>query len=153
MQQLTHWKHLYWKKVQHLRRKLYFEHILLEKDGGVERSVSDNWCNGGKTLILSWEALLQGGFALGRCCGRFDCIHLVYMFLVIIIQHTDFLVHCNMHIYMYTYYVIYCLQGILSFLSAPLIGALSDVWGRKPFLLLTVSFTCAPIPLMKVSPM
>ncbi|XP_045160032.1 hippocampus abundant transcript 1 protein-like isoform X1 [Mercenaria mercenaria] len=44
-------------------------------------------------------------------------------------------------------------KGILSFLSAPLIGALSDVWGRKPFLLLTVSFTCAPIPLMKLSPM
>lgn len=44
-------------------------------------------------------------------------------------------------------------KGMLSFLSAPLIGALSDVWGRKPFLLLTVSFTCAPIPLMKLSPM
>lgn len=43
-------------------------------------------------------------------------------------------------------------KGILSFLSAPLIGALSDVWGRKPFLLLTVSFTCAPIPLMTISP-
>lgn len=42
---------------------------------------------------------------------------------------------------------------MLSFLSAPLIGALSDVWGRKSFLLLTVSFTCAPIPLMKLSPM
>ncbi|KAH3733269.1 hippocampus abundant transcript 1 protein-like [Dreissena polymorpha] len=44
-------------------------------------------------------------------------------------------------------------KGMLSFLAAPLIGALSDVWGRKPFLLLTVSFTCAPIPLMKLSPM
>ncbi|OWF45741.1 hippocampus abundant transcript 1 protein-like [Mizuhopecten yessoensis] len=44
-------------------------------------------------------------------------------------------------------------KGMLSFLSAPLIGALSDVWGRKTFLLLTVSFTCAPIPLMKISPM
>uniref|UniRef100_A0A0L8IDA7 Major facilitator superfamily (MFS) profile domain-containing protein n=1 Tax=Octopus bimaculoides TaxID=37653 RepID=A0A0L8IDA7_OCTBM len=43
-------------------------------------------------------------------------------------------------------------KGMLSFLSAPLIGALSDVWGRKPFLILTVSFTCAPIPLMKISP-
>lgn len=43
-------------------------------------------------------------------------------------------------------------KGMLSFLSAPLVGALSDVWGRKPFLLLTVSFTCAPIPLMKISP-
>uniref|UniRef100_A0A671T344 Hippocampus abundant transcript 1 protein n=1 Tax=Sinocyclocheilus anshuiensis TaxID=1608454 RepID=A0A671T344_9TELE len=43
-------------------------------------------------------------------------------------------------------------KGLLSFLSAPLIGALSDVWGRKSFLLLTVFFTCAPIPLLKISP-
>ncbi|XP_052419235.1 hippocampus abundant transcript 1 protein isoform X4 [Carassius gibelio] len=45
-----------------------------------------------------------------------------------------------------------CLQGFLSFMSAPLIGAFSDVWGRKRFLLLTVFFTCAPIPLMRLSP-
>ncbi|KAL8203401.1 UNVERIFIED_CONTAM: Hippocampus abundant transcript 1 protein [Gekko kuhli] len=44
------------------------------------------------------------------------------------------------------------LQGFLSFMSAPLIGALSDVWGRKSFLLVTVFFTCVPIPLMKISP-
>ncbi|KAL0978938.1 hypothetical protein UPYG_G00178150 [Umbra pygmaea] len=43
-------------------------------------------------------------------------------------------------------------KGFLSFLSAPLIGALSDVWGRKSFLLVTVFFTCAPIPLMRISP-
>nr|XP_008255027.1 hippocampus abundant transcript-like protein 1 isoform X2 [Oryctolagus cuniculus] len=43
-------------------------------------------------------------------------------------------------------------KGLLSFLSAPLIGALSDVWGRKPFLLGTVFFTCFPIPLMRISP-
>ncbi|XP_023378337.1 hippocampus abundant transcript-like protein 1 isoform X3 [Pteropus vampyrus] len=43
-------------------------------------------------------------------------------------------------------------KGLLSFLSAPLIGALSDVWGRKPFLLCTVFFTCFPIPLMRISP-
>ncbi|XP_064604210.1 hippocampus abundant transcript 1 protein-like isoform X2 [Liolophura sinensis] len=42
-------------------------------------------------------------------------------------------------------------KGMLSFLAAPLVGALSDVWGRKLFLVLTVSFTCAPIPLMKIS--
>lgn len=42
-------------------------------------------------------------------------------------------------------------KGFLSFLSAPLIGAMSDVFGRKPFLLLTVTFTCSPIPLMKFS--
>ncbi|XP_029474073.1 hippocampus abundant transcript-like protein 1 isoform X2 [Rhinatrema bivittatum] len=43
-------------------------------------------------------------------------------------------------------------KGFLSFMSAPLIGALSDVWGRKSFLLVTVFFTCFPIPLMKISP-
>ena len=43
------------------------------------------------------------------------------------------------------------IKGILSFLSAPLIGALSDLWGRKFFLLITVFFTCAPIPLMKIN--
>lgn len=48
--------------------------------------------------------------------------------------------------------VVHVIQGLLSFLSAPLIGALSDIWGRKPFLLLTVTFTCVPIPLMKFSP-
>ncbi|KAM7534792.1 hypothetical protein Aperf_G00000110095 [Anoplocephala perfoliata] len=42
-------------------------------------------------------------------------------------------------------------KGFLSFLSAPLIGALSDVFGRKPFLLLTVTFTCSPIPFIKLS--
>ncbi|XP_055382586.1 hippocampus abundant transcript 1 protein [Condylostylus longicornis] len=43
------------------------------------------------------------------------------------------------------------IKGILSFLSAPLIGALSDIWGRKFFLLITVFFTCAPIPLMTMN--
>ncbi|XP_004713979.1 hippocampus abundant transcript-like protein 1 [Echinops telfairi] len=43
-------------------------------------------------------------------------------------------------------------KGLLSFLSAPLIGALSDIWGRKPFLIGTVFFTCFPIPLMRISP-
>lgn len=43
------------------------------------------------------------------------------------------------------------IKGFLSFLSAPLIGALSDVWGRKFFLLVTVFFTCCPIPLMKIN--
>ncbi|XP_076353570.1 hippocampus abundant transcript 1 protein-like [Tachypleus tridentatus] len=42
------------------------------------------------------------------------------------------------------------IKGFLSFLSAPLIGALSDIWGRKVFLLLTVFFTCSPIPLMRI---
>ena len=43
------------------------------------------------------------------------------------------------------------IKGLLSFLSAPLVGALSDIWGRKFFLLVTVFFTCAPIPLMKIN--
>ncbi len=43
------------------------------------------------------------------------------------------------------------IKGFLSFLSAPLVGALSDIWGRKFFLLVTVFFTCAPIPLMKIN--
>ncbi|XP_065904400.1 hippocampus abundant transcript 1 protein-like [Dysidea avara] len=49
--------------------------------------------------------------------------------------------------------VIQGIKGILSFLCAPLIGALSDVWGRKSFLLVTVFSTCAPIPLLYVSGM
>ncbi|KAG5883987.1 hypothetical protein JTB14_019969 [Gonioctena quinquepunctata] len=43
------------------------------------------------------------------------------------------------------------IKGILSFLSAPLVGALSDVCGRKLFLLITVFFTCIPIPLMTIN--
>lgn len=41
----------------------------------------------------------------------------------------------------------------MSFLSAPLIGAMSDIWGRKVFLFITVFFTCLPIPLMRINPM
>ncbi|KXJ19279.1 hippocampus abundant transcript 1 protein [Exaiptasia diaphana] len=48
--------------------------------------------------------------------------------------------------------LIHGIKGILSFLSAPLLGALSDVWGRKSFLLLTVFFTCSPIPLLRFNP-
>ncbi|XP_066910156.1 hippocampus abundant transcript 1 protein-like [Clytia hemisphaerica] len=48
--------------------------------------------------------------------------------------------------------IIQGIKGFLSFLSAPLIGALSDVWGRKSFLLLTVFFTCVPIPLLRLNP-
>ena len=42
-------------------------------------------------------------------------------------------------------------KGLLSFLSAPLIGSLSDVWGRKSFLFITAFFTCIPIPFLLVS--
>ena len=51
----------------------------------------------------------------------------------------------------YTTHFYVFFPGFLSFLSAPLVGALSDIWGRKPFLLITVFFTCAPIPLMKLN--
>lgn len=44
------------------------------------------------------------------------------------------------------------IKGLLSFLAAPLLGALSDVWGRRMFLVLTVVCTCVPIPLMTISP-
>merc|ERR1719471_722810 len=47
--------------------------------------------------------------------------------------------------------IIVGIKGFLSFLCAPLVGALSDIWGRKPFLLITVFFACAPIPLMKLN--
>nr|CAG4640716.1 EOG090X033O [Eulimnadia texana] len=47
--------------------------------------------------------------------------------------------------------IIMGIKGLLSFLSAPLVGALSDVWGRKFFLLVTVFFTCAPIPLIRIN--
>ena len=46
--------------------------------------------------------------------------------------------------------VIMAIKGFLSFLSAPLLGSLSDVWGRKLFLLITAFFTCVPIPFIKV---
>jgi len=46
--------------------------------------------------------------------------------------------------------IIMGVKGFLSFLSAPLIGALSDVYGRKLFLLVTAFFTCVPIPFIKI---
>lgn len=42
-------------------------------------------------------------------------------------------------------------KGFLSFLSAPLIGSLSDSWGRRYLLLITVCFTCIPIPFLAVN--
>eukprot|EP00731_Ephydatia_muelleri_P018110 Em0011g150a len=47
--------------------------------------------------------------------------------------------------------IIQAVKGLLSFLSAPLIGAMSDAWGRKSFLLLCVFFTCIPIPVLSFS--
>eukprot|EP00051_Salpingoeca_urceolata_P030891 m.9838 g.9838 ORF g.9838 m.9838 type:complete len:547 (+) comp3614_c0_seq2:342-1982(+) len=45
------------------------------------------------------------------------------------------------------------LKGFLSFLSAPLLGALSDQYGRKYFLLATVLCTCLPLPFLFIADM
>ncbi|KAG9509491.1 Hippocampus abundant transcript-like protein 1, partial [Fragariocoptes setiger] len=47
--------------------------------------------------------------------------------------------------------VIWGIKGTLSFLTSPLIGYCSDVLGRKLFLMITVLFTCLPIPVMLIS--
>lgn len=41
--------------------------------------------------------------------------------------------------------VVECIRGLLAFVSCPLFGKLSDVIGRKIFLLVTVAGTCAPV--------
>lgn len=38
-----------------------------------------------------------------------------------------------------------CVRGILAFLTCPLFGKLSDIWGRRPCLLITVMGTLAPV--------
>ena len=40
------------------------------------------------------------------------------------------------------------IKGFFAFLSAPVLGALSDRNGRKYYLLLTVGATCAPLPFL-----
>lgn len=42
-------------------------------------------------------------------------------------------------------------KGVLSFLSAPSLGHLSDVYGRKKFILLTVTSTLLPLPFLLFS--
>lgn len=44
-------------------------------------------------------------------------------------------------------------KGFLSFLAAPLVGTLSDIWGRKVFLLVTVASTCAPLAFLMMDNM
>jgi len=94
-----------------------------------------------------------------RC--QFNCAHLSSMFKVlaetfpankflmngiILGLKVNYTMDCGVEI------LILQIQGILSFLSAPLIGHYSDMCGRKKFLLLTVLCTCLPIPCLKVSP-
>lgn len=38
-----------------------------------------------------------------------------------------------------------CVRGVLAFFACPLFGKLSDVWGRRPCLLITVMGTLAPV--------
>lgn len=33
-----------------------------------------------------------------------------------------------------------------------MIGGMSDLWGRKPFFVITVFFTCLPIPFLTINP-
>lgn len=47
--------------------------------------------------------------------------------------------------------MVWGVKGILAFLSSAPIGFLSDLYGRKPILLITVIFTCLPIPIMLLS--
>eukprot|EP00984_Skeletonema_dohrnii_P033402 scaffold29848_cov61-Skeletonema_dohrnii-CCMP3373.AAC.1 len=38
-----------------------------------------------------------------------------------------------------------CIRGIFAFFACPLFGKLSDIWGRRPCLLITVMGTLAPV--------
>lgn len=38
-----------------------------------------------------------------------------------------------------------CIRGLLAFFACPLFGKLSDLWGRKHCLLITVLGSCAPV--------
>ncbi|XP_041448486.1 hippocampus abundant transcript-like protein 1 [Drosophila obscura] len=44
--------------------------------------------------------------------------------------------------------VIYGIRGTLAFIASPLLGALSDTWGRKPLMLMAVVTTYSPIPML-----
>ncbi|XP_034658589.1 hippocampus abundant transcript-like protein 1 [Drosophila subobscura] len=44
--------------------------------------------------------------------------------------------------------LIYGIRGTLAFIVAPLMGAVSDIWGRKPLMLMAVVATYSPIPML-----
>ncbi|CAB1318092.1 unnamed protein product [Coregonus sp. 'balchen'] len=96
---------------------------------------------GTNRIVLVKKIIMKDGPTPGQGIGRPSVSHAVVVLHETFPQHT-FLMNG----------LIQGVKGLLSFMSAPLIGALSDVWGRRSFLLVTVFFTCAPIPLMRLSP-
>ncbi|KAF0031289.1 hypothetical protein F2P81_015844 [Scophthalmus maximus] len=110
-------------------------------------------------VVLVKKILMKDGAALQQGIGRPSVYHaVVVIFLeffawgllttpMLTVLHETFPQHTFL-----MNGLIQGVKGLLSFMSAPLIGALSDVWGRRSFLLVTVFFTCAPIPLMRLSP-
>ncbi|XP_062290190.1 hippocampus abundant transcript-like protein 1 [Scomber scombrus] len=110
-------------------------------------------------VVLVKKIIMKDGAALQQGIGRPSVYHaVVVIFLeffawgllttpMLTVLHETFPQHTFL-----MNGLIQGVKGLLSFMSAPLIGALSDVWGRRSFLLVTVFFTCAPIPLMRLSP-
>ncbi|XP_072457830.1 hippocampus abundant transcript 1 protein-like isoform X1 [Notamacropus eugenii] len=118
------------KKKKRLNRSVLLAKKIITKDGGARQGIGE------PSVYHAVVVIFLEFFAWGLLTTpMLTVLHQTFP------QHT-FLMNGLIH----------GVKGLLSFLSAPLIGALSDVWGRKSFLLLTVFFTCAPIPLMKISP-
>ncbi|XP_030074661.1 hippocampus abundant transcript 1 protein [Microcaecilia unicolor] len=118
------------KKKKRLNRSILLVKKIIIKDGGSRQGIGD------PSVYHAVVVIFLEFFAWGLLTTpMLTVLHQTFS------QHT-FLMNGLIH----------GVKGLLSFLSAPLIGALSDVWGRKSFLLLTVFFTCAPIPLMIISP-
>ncbi|KAG8594645.1 hypothetical protein GDO81_001278 [Engystomops pustulosus] len=118
------------KKKKRLNRSILLAKKIIIKDGGTRQGVGE------PSVYHAVVVIFLEFFAWGLLTTpMLTVLHQTFP------QHT-FLMNGLIH----------GVKGLLSFLSAPLIGALSDVWGRKSFLLLTVFFTCAPIPLLKISP-
>ncbi|KAG7221182.1 hypothetical protein INR49_017469 [Caranx melampygus] len=107
-------------------------------------------------VVLVKKIIMKDGGALQQGIGRPSVYHaVVVIFLEFFawgLLTTPMLTVLHETFPQHTFLMNGLIQGLLSFMSAPLIGALSDVWGRRSFLLVTVFFTCAPIPLMRLSP-